>query len=77
LVGQQRLSWKRLEINISHYYAAASAFVFGVVALAHIARLLKRWKVQIGSLVVPMSVSWIGLVVAALLAFWGLVQSVQ
>ena len=62
---------------MSHYYAAVSAFIFGVVALAHIARLINRWKVQIGSLAVPMSVSWIGLGVAALLAFWGLTQSVQ
>ena len=54
-----------------HYYAAVSAFVFGIVALAHIARLLKGWKVQIGSVSVPMSVSWIGVLVAALLAFWG------
>ena len=63
--------------DMFHYYAAVSTFVFAIVALAHLARLFKRWKVQIGSLSVPMSVSWIGLVVAALLAFWGFVLSVQ
>ena len=56
--------------DMFHYYAAVSTFVFAIVALAHLARLFKRWKVQIGSLSVPMSGSWIGLVVAALLAFW-------
>jgi hypothetical protein len=60
-----------------HYYAAVSAFVFAIVALAHLARLLKRWHVQIGSFSVPMSVSWIGLVAAALLAFWGVAQLLQ
>jgi hypothetical protein len=62
---------------MSHYYAAVSAFIFAIVTIAHLARLLKRWTVQIGTLSVPMSVSWIGLLVAALLAFWGLMQLVQ
>ena len=59
---------------MSHYYAAVSAIIFAIVAVAHLARLIKRWTVQIGTLSVHMSVSWIGLVVAALLAFWGLMQ---
>jgi hypothetical protein len=62
---------------MSHYYAAVSAFIFAIVAIAHLARLLKGWTVQIGTLSVPMSVSWIGLLIAALLAFWGLMQLVQ
>jgi hypothetical protein len=63
--------------GVSQYYAAVSAFIFTIVAIAHLARLLKRWAVQIGTLSVPMSVSWIGLLVAAVLAFWGLMQFVQ
>jgi hypothetical protein len=62
---------------MSHYYATVSAFIFAIVAIAHLARLLKGWTVQIGTLSVPMSVSWIGLLIAALLAFWGLVLLVQ
>ena len=62
---------------MSHYYAAVSAFIFAIVAIAHLARLPKGWTVQIGTLSVPMSVSWIGLLIAALLAFWGLVLLVQ
>ena len=58
---------------MSNYYAAVSALIFAVVALAHLGR-LKQWTVQIGSLAVPMSVSWIGLVVAALLSIWGFLQ---
>ncbi len=62
---------------MSHYYAAVSASIFAIVAIAHLARLIKGWTVQIGTLSVPMSVSWSGLLVAALLAFWGLMQLVQ
>ena len=59
---------------MSNYYAAVSALIFAVVALAHLGRILKQWTVQIGSLAVPMSVSWIGLVVAALPSIWGFLQ---
>jgi hypothetical protein len=59
---------------MSNYYAAVSALIFAAVALAHLGRILKQWTVQIGSLVVPMSVSWIGLVIAALLSIWGFLQ---
>jgi hypothetical protein len=62
------------EHKMSNYYAAVSALIFAVVALAHLGRILKQWTVQIGSLAVPMSVSWIGLVIAALLSIWGFVQ---
>ena len=59
---------------MSNYYAVVSALIFAAVALAHLGRILKQWTVQIGSLVVPMSVSWIGLVIAALLSIWGFLQ---
>jgi len=59
---------------MSHYYAAVSAFIFAVVALAHLARLMKRWVVTIGPYAVPMSLSWGGLIIAALLAIWGFMQ---
>jgi hypothetical protein len=44
------------------------------VASVHLARLVKGWPVQVGSFAAPMSVSWIGLLVSALLAIWGLMQ---
>jgi len=56
---------------MSNYYAAVSALIFGLVALAHLVRIIKRWTVEIGPYDVPMAVSWVGLVVAALLAIWG------
>jgi hypothetical protein len=59
---------------MSNYYAAVSALIFSLVALAHVVRIIKRWKVQIGPHSVSMSVSWVGLVVAALIAIWGFMQ---
>ena len=59
---------------MSNYYAAVSALIFSLVALAHVVRIIKRWKVQIGPLSVSMAVSWVGLVVATLIAIWGFMQ---
>jgi len=59
---------------MSHYYAIISALIFAIVAAAHLVRLFRRWTVQVGPLSVPMSVSWAGLVVSALLAVWGFQQ---
>ena len=59
---------------MSNSYAAVSSLIFTAVAFAHLMRLLKRLPVRVGSLSVPMSVSWIGLSVAALIAFWGFMQ---
>jgi hypothetical protein len=59
---------------MSVYYAAVTALVFAIVAVLHLVRLVKGWSVQIGPHSVSMSVSWFGLVVAALLAIWGFMQ---
>ena len=55
-------------------YAAVSALIFAVVAIAHLIRILRGWTVHIGPYSVPMSLSWVGLVIAALLAIWGFMQ---
>ena len=59
---------------MSGYYLAISTLIFAVVAFVHLARLFKGWPVQIASYAVPMSVSWFGLAVSALLAIWGFAQ---
>ena len=59
---------------MSTYYAIVSALIFAVVAVAHVIRLLNRWAVHVGPFSVPMSVSWIGLVISALLSVWGFTQ---
>jgi hypothetical protein len=59
---------------MSNAYATLSALIFAIVAIAHLMRIIKQWAVQIGPTSVPMSVSWAGLIIAALLAIWGFAQ---
>jgi len=59
---------------MSNYYAAISAVIFAVVAIAHLIRISRRWAVHIGPYSVPISLSWIGLAIAAVLAIWGFMQ---
>jgi uncharacterized membrane protein YecN with MAPEG domain len=60
---------------MSTSYAIVSALIFALVAIMHVVRLVNRWTVQIGPYNVSMNVSWVALVVAALLAIWGFMQS--
>ena len=62
------------EKPMSTYYALVSSLIFAAVAAAHLLRLLNRWAVQVGSYSVPMPVSWVGLVIAALIGAWGFAQ---
>ena len=59
---------------MTNSYAAVSALAFAVVAVGHLLRISKQWRVQIGALAVPVSVSWVGLVIAAVLSIWGFMQ---
>jgi len=64
----------RGENKMSNSYAAVSALIFAVVAIAHVMRLINRWTVVIGPYNVSMNVSWVALVVSALIAIWGFMQ---
>ena len=59
---------------MSNSYTIVSALIFAVVAIAHLIRMINRWTVHLGPYSVPMSVSWAGLVIAALLSIWGFMQ---
>ena len=59
---------------MSGSYVLISALIFAVVACVHLLRIAKGWPAQVGPHTVPMSLSWIGLVVSALLAVWGFMQ---
>ena len=56
---------------MSNAYAAVSALIFAVVAIAHLVRIINRWSVVIGPYNISMNVSWAALVVAGLIAIWG------
>jgi uncharacterized membrane protein YecN with MAPEG domain len=59
---------------MSNAYAAVSALIFAIVAVMHLVRIINRWSVVIGPYNISMNVSWVALVVSALLAIWGFVQ---
>ena len=46
--------------------------IFAMVALLHLLRIFMGWPVLIGSWMAPMWLSWIALVVAAGLSYFGL-----
>ena len=52
-------------------FSFLAATIFALVALLHAARLLRGWQVTIEGAVVPIWISWIGLAVAAYLAYQG------
>jgi hypothetical protein len=47
----------------------ASVF-FGVFAIAHLVRLINQAQVTVGTLTIPIGLSWIALIVAAILCLW-------
>jgi hypothetical protein len=59
---------------MSNSYAAVTVLIFAIVAIMHLVRIINGWSVVIGPHDISMSVSWAGLVVAALLAIWGVAQ---
>ena len=52
-------------------FSLITATLFSLIALLHVLRLLRGWQVTIGDVVVPVWVSWIGLVIAGYLAYQG------
>jgi len=51
-------------------YCLVSGAIFSLVALAHLLRIVNGMSIQVSDYAVPMSVSWIGLIVTAGLALW-------
>jgi len=52
-------------------FATIAAVIFALVALLHLLRLVMGWSVVIDSWAVPIWVSWVGLVVAGGLSYYG------
>jgi len=49
-------------------YVASIFFV--IFAIGHLVRLLKQAQVTVGTLTIPMGVSWVALIIAAILCVW-------
>jgi uncharacterized membrane protein YecN with MAPEG domain len=47
-----------------------ASILFGIFAIAHVVRLINHAQVTFGTHTIPMTVSWIALIVAAVLCIW-------
>ena len=47
-----------------------ASVIFGILAIGHLLRIIKHAQVTVGSHTIPMGLSWIALVVAAILCIW-------
>ncbi len=61
-----------MEQNGIRAYLVVSSAIFGVVAAIHLLRALNDWAFQVGSLSVPVVVSWVGFVLTAALCAWAI-----
>jgi hypothetical protein len=52
-------------------FSLIAAAVFSLIALGHAIRLFFGWHVKVENVAVPVWISWIGLAVAAYLAYQG------
>jgi hypothetical protein len=55
-------------------YITVTATLFIVVAIMHLLRIILGWQVEIGGLSIPFWVSWLGVLVAGALAYFGYTQ---
>jgi hypothetical protein len=47
-----------------------ASVLFGLFALGHLIRLIKQIAVQVGDHQIPMGLSWVALIIAAILCIW-------
>jgi uncharacterized membrane protein YecN with MAPEG domain len=47
-----------------------ASVIFAIFAIGHLVRLINQAQVTVGTLTIPMSVSWVALIVAAILCIW-------
>ena len=55
---------------VSRPYLLISGIVFGVVAVAHLLRVVNGWALELGPWSVPMWLSWVGSIGPAALSAW-------
>jgi hypothetical protein len=47
-----------------------ASVIFAVFAIGHLIRLINHAQVTVGTLTIPMGVSWVALIIAAILCIW-------
>ena len=53
-------------------YLTATSIVFGLIALAHVLRLVYAWPIAVGTWQVPVELSWSGAAIAGGLCIWAI-----
>ena len=53
-------------------YFIISGVIFGLVAIIHLIRALSNWAFVIGPITLPLSASWIGFIMTAVLCLWAI-----
>jgi hypothetical protein len=56
-------------------YSLLCALIFTLVAVLQLFRAIRGWPVTVGTTSIPLWVSWVAFVVAAILAWLGFVES--
>ena len=56
-------------------YNTTTAVLFLVIAALHLLRIIFGWPAQIGGLDIPLWASWLALVIAGALAYFGFAQN--
>ena len=52
-------------------YMTVTAALFLIVAIAHLLRIILGWQIEIGGLSIPFWVSWLAVLAAGALAYFG------
>jgi hypothetical protein len=52
-------------------FSTLAAAIFGVVAVLHLVRILIGWSIVVDGWTIPMWVSWVGLIIAGALSYYG------
>jgi len=47
-----------------------ASVIIGIFAIAHLVRLINQAQVTVGTHTIPMGLSWVALIVAAILCIW-------
>ena len=56
-------------------YMTVTATLFLIVAIMHLLRIIFGWPLEIGGLSIPLWVSWLGVLGAGVLAYFGFTQN--
>jgi len=59
---------------IQRYLFLINALIFTIVALLHFLRVVTGWSLQVADVVIPMSLSWVVLILLGVVAYYNWVN---